>query len=318
MIFKLILLCIVSLSAYYWQCFIISGPIYGSEKSLEGKTVVITGGNSGIGRVTAIEIAKRKATLIIASRNLQKSVAVKQEIETITGNKNIQVLKLDLEDFDSVQDFANILKNNKTNIDFLINNAGSMFMQGLTKHGYSRVFTVNHLGHFLLTSLLLDKMKLQSHNRPVRIINLSSLMYKFGTLNWDELHYDPQGLIENFKAYADSKLANIYFTSELHTRLKDYNITSFAVHPGIIASDIGNNIFKLPDFLYKAITYPFLREPIYGAQTVLYTMLDDNVITQSGRYFVDCKSEELWKHATNKTVGSLLWNKSLQMVGLQT
>jgi len=307
---------IMTLLAYYWQCLIKTGPIYNSEKSLEGKTVVITGGNSGIGRVTAIEIAKRNANLIIASRNLEKSEAVKQEIETLTGNKNIKVLKLDLEDFNSVQDFANNLKNKKNNIDFLINNAGSMFMQGLTKHGYSRVFTVNHLGHFLLTTLILENMKQQSYNRPVRIINLSSVMYKFGTLNWDELHYDPQGLIENFKAYSDSKLANIYFTSELHTRLKDYNITSFAVHPGIIASDIGNNIFKLPDFLYKAITFPFLRKPIYGAQTVLYTMLDDNVITQSGRYFVDCKLETLWNHATNQTVGSLLWEKSLQLVGV--
>lgn len=295
---------------YYWQTRVRQGPVYKSSKSLTGKTVILTGGNAGIGKSTAMEIAKRGAKLIIASRNAKKSLEAKKEIVDATKNKNVKVLTLDLEDFDSIRSFAKQVIESEEHIDYLVNNAG------LTSHGYGRVFTINHLGHFLLTNLLMDKMKVQSVKRPVRIINLSSVLYKLGSLDWDRLHYDPVGYVENFKVYCDSKLANIYFTSELDRRLRRFNITTFAVHPGYIASDLGNNILNFYYPLYRLLSTIFLRESYYGAQTTMFAMLDEAVTSQSGKYLSDCAVEELWSHATNLTVAQQLWERSAQMVGL--
>merc|ERR1739838_144583 len=297
--------------SYYWQTRIKQGPVYESEVSLKNKTVILTGGNSGIGKHTAIEIAKRDAHLIIASRNTERSTAVKQEIMQLTGNGNIRVLKLDLEDFASVRSFAKEVLETEKHIDYLVNNAGALFLPGITRNGHQRVFTINHLGHFLLTNLLLDKMKAQTKkeggSRPVRIINLSSVMYKFGALDWNNLHFDPKGIVQNFKAYSNSKLANIYFTRELYKRVRLHNITTFAVHPGNIATDIGINIFGLSKPLWRFLTFPFLRETHYGPQTTMYAMLDAEVVEHSGKYLSDCGVEELYPHASNDTIGEELW-----------
>lgn len=303
--------------AYFWQTRIKQGPIYVSEKSLEGKTVFLTGGNAGIGKFTAHEIARRGARLIIASRNVKKSEAVKTEISKATGNKNIRVVKLDLEDFESVRRVSADIISTEEHIDYLVNNAGAMFLKGLTTHGYGRVFAVNHLGHFLLTNLLLDKLKAQSAIRPVRIINLSSEAYKMGTLDWDNLHYDPDGFFQNVKVYCDSKLANVYFTSELDKKLQDYdNITTYAVHPGIIFSELGNTIPMIYRPLAFVLSWPMLRPTEYGIQTTMYTMLDDEVTKLSGKYFSDCAMDELLEHAVDDAQGERLWEESMRMVEL--
>merc|ERR1739838_653780 len=135
---KTICLLLVIVFGYYWQTRILQGPIYESDKSLSGKTVIITGGNAGIGKTTAIEVAKRNARVVIASRNLAKSEEAKKEIIEITGNKNIKTIKLDLEDFDSVRKVASELIETEDHIDYLINNAGVIYMNGLTKQGFNR------------------------------------------------------------------------------------------------------------------------------------------------------------------------------------
>jgi len=313
---KTICLLLVIVFGYYWQTRILQGPIYESDKSLSGKTVIITGGNAGIGKTTAIEVAKRNARVVIASRNLAKSEEAKKEIIEITGNKNIKTIKLDLEDFDSVRKVASELIETEDHIDYLINNAGVIYLNGLTKQGLSRVFTINHLGHFLLTNLLLNKMKEQSNKRPVRIINVSSEAYKFGELDWENLHFDPEGFTEQFRSYGNSKLANVYFTSELHRRLEGYDITTYSLHPGAIVTEIGRNVPKTIAKILNIVTYPFLRDVIYGVQTIMYTMLDDDVVQHSGKYFNNCALEELIESATNQTLGEELWDKSVEMIDL--
>jgi len=316
MLKKSICLLFVVALAYYWQTRIRQGPIYESDKSLVGKTVIITGGNAGIGKTTAIEIAKRNARVVIASRNLAKSEEAKKEIIEITGNKNIKTIKLDLEDFDSVRKVASELIETEDHIDYLINNAGVIYMNGLTKQGFNRDFTINHLGHFLLTNLLLNKMKEQSSKRPVRIINVSSEFHKIGSLDWENLHFNPEGVTEQFRSYGNSKLANVYFTSELHRQLEGYDITTYSLHPGAITSELARNLPCTVGHLINFISAPFLRDTIYGAQTIMYTMLDDDVTQHSGKYFSNCALEELSESATNQTLGEELWEKSIEMTEL--
>lgn len=314
---KIVSLILIVVLTYYWQIKIKQGPIYQSDKSLTGKTVVLTGGNAGIGKFTAIEIANRDARVVIASRNVNKSIAAKEEIFKLTGNDNVRVMKLDLGDFDSVRAFAADILETEDNIDYLINNAGAISAPGFINNGLGKIFAINHLGHFLLTNLLLGRLKEQSSKRPVRIINLSSEAYKFGSLDWDKLHFEPDGLVEMFKNYANSKLANVYFTSELNKKLHGYDITTYAVHPGGIYSEIGDAIpSTFTSKFIKVFASLFMRETIYGVQTTMYTMLDDHVTKHSGDYFSECAREELWDHAKDEQKGAELWSKSMKWVGL--
>jgi len=309
--------CVITIVAYLWNTNIKQGPIYESSKSLKGKTVLLTGGNTGIGKETAKEIARRGAKLIIASRNTIKSEKAKHEIIEETGNKNIKVVQLDLEDLQSVRLVASELLKSEPYIDYLVNNAGAMFLQGLTKNGLSRVFAVNHLGHFLLTNLLMKKFKQQSNERPVRIINVASDAYMVGSLDFETMHYDAGGFLENLKLYADSKLANIYFTKELSNKLQNFpNITTYAVHPGIIFSDLGGTIPNKYMPIVAVLAYPFLRATKYGIQTTMYTILDDNIEHLSGKYFSECGHQMLMKHATDEALAAELWEKSMKMVEL--
>jgi len=305
-------------AAYYWQAHIKTGPMYESDKMLTGKTVILTGGNAGIGKFTAMEIAKRDARLIIASRNVKKSEKAKQEIVEATGNKNIRVMELDLEKYDSVEKFAKDILSTEEHIDFLVNNAGAVGVRGYNAQGHGRILAINHLGHFLLTNLLLDKMKEQSGSRPVRIINVSSEAYKIGKLDFDNLHEDPEGFWGVMKYYGNSKLANIYFTSELQKRVEGFDISTWSLHPGAIKSEIGagwDQYWYSP--IFKMIAVPFLRDTIYGAQTIMMAMLDDGLLRHKGAYLLDCHVGELYDHATDEEVGKKLWRVSEELVGMK-
>merc|ERR1712135_240679 len=296
--------------------FINEGCVCQSDKSLVGKTVIITGGNAGIGKATAIQCAKLKAHLIIASRNVDKSMKARDEIIKETGHHDIHVMKLDLADLDSVSKFADEILSKEKHIDFLINNAGVMWLDGATKQGFGTVFAINHLGPFLLTNLLLPHMKEQSSTRPVRIINLSSDAYKIGEVDFSVLHTEqyPQGLRENFKVYGASKLANVYFTSALSKCLHGFDISTYSVHPGIIWSDLGTSVPTHFRAILGIVSIPFLRESFYGCQTTMVTMLSDDISQYSGDYFSSCTHDQLQYHATDDIVGEKLWKLSEDLV----
>nr|CAB3237680.1 dehydrogenase/reductase SDR family member 13-like [Phallusia mammillata] len=290
--------------AYYWKNYIITGPIYKTNKRLDGKTVLITGGNVGIGKATAIEFAKLGAKVVIASRNVEKSRKAKDEIIKESGNKNIHVMKLDLGDFSSIKSFAEKIHKEEENLHYLINNAGVFAIRGMTDYGYNRIMAINHFGPFLLTHLLMDKIKQQSKSSPVRIINLSSVAYQFGAFDFEMWHHDSSSVYQDFLIYGQSKLANIYFTSELNKRLKGFDITTYAVHPGGIRSELGmNDQLSWPLYIYKQFITLLLREPIYGAQTTLYCALDDNVTQLSGNYFGETTMQDLKDFAKDDVVG---------------
>ena len=213
-----------------------------SKKLMRGKTVVITGSNTGIGKATALELAKRRAKVVMGCRSMEKGKKAASEIMRISGNKEVACFHLDLASLASVRRFAEVVLASYTQIDVLINNAGIMACPYCkTEDGFEMQFGVNHLGHFLLTNLLLDHM---CEVPGARIVNVSSSTYKwvkgidFSDINSEQV-YQPM------KAYSQSKLANILFTNVLARRLEGTGTTVNSLHPGIVRTELGR--FRLQD-----------------------------------------------------------------------
>ena len=210
-----------------------AGGVCRSQAKLDGKTVIITGANTGIGLETAVDLAKRNARVILACRSVERGEKAAVEVRTRSGNDNVVFGQLDLASLDSVRKFSDKILEEEPRIDVLINNAGVMAIpeRTLTQDGFEMQFGVNHLGHFLLTNLLLDRIK---EAPSARIVNVSSGAHKIGGIDFDnlnsELSYSP------WTAYGTSKLANILFSRSLMKRLEGSNVTVNALHPGVIAA----------------------------------------------------------------------------------
>lgn len=292
-----------------------------SNARLDGKTVLITGANTGIGLETAKDLAKRGARVLIACRSKERGEAALKEIKEYSGNNNVKLYILDLSSLQSVRDCAAEVLANEDRLDVLINNAGIMWMpQWKSKEGYDIQFATNHLGPFLLTNLLLDLIK---KSAPSRIVNVSSVGHRRGT----GMHFDDINLEKNFsqyEAYFQSKLANILFTVELSKRLKNDNVTANSLHPGAVATDLVRFMDEraLPiRILFKALYYvafkPFIKTPRSGAQTSIYLAVDPGVANISGKYFSDCAVDTPSKEAQDEEAAARLWKLSEQMVGLR-
>jgi NAD(P)-dependent dehydrogenase (short-subunit alcohol dehydrogenase family) len=275
------------------------------------KTTVITGATSGIGKETALALAKKDHALYLLVRNTTKGDELKQEIITKTGNKNIHVVKCDLSDLQSVREAAAELNNGKLfAINVLINNAGGMFdKKELSKDGFEMTFATNHLGHFLLTNSILPLLE-KGH---ARIINLSSEGHKLGTANFDDLQWE-QRPYSAIKAYGTAKLFNIYFTRSLAEKYADKGISSFAVHPGVVRTSFGAESSGLSKFLLW-LAKPFMISPEEGAQTSVFLATEPGIDAKSSQYFIKCKMAKssvlAWSEANRNT----LWDISKKLVG---
>ena len=215
----------------------VGGRRCSSKVQLQGKTVIITGGNTGIGKETAIDLAKRKARVILACRSEQRGETAAAEIRKITKNNDVIYRHLDLASLALVRQFCEKINREEKCVDILINNAGLHLMKLIkTEDGYETMFAVNHLGHFLLTLLLLDKVKAAKNGR---IIVVAAKIYEFfsGIIDFDNLNVEKK--FSATKIYAQSKLANILFTRCLAKRLKDEGsrVTINCLHPGVIYSE---------------------------------------------------------------------------------
>lgn len=288
----------------------LSSGVCTSTVQLPGKVVVVTGANTGIGKETAKELAQRGARVYLACRDVEKGELVAKDIQTTTGNQQVLVRKLDLSDTKSIRAFAKGFLAEEKHLHILINNAGVMMCPySKTADGFEMHIGVNHLGHFLLTHLLLEKLK---ESAPSRIVNVSSLAHHLGRIHFHNLQGEKfynAGL-----AYCHSKLANILFTQELARRLKGSGVTTYSVHPGTVQSELVRHS-SFMRWMWWLFSF-FIKTPQQGAQTSLHCALTEGLEILSGNHFSDCHVTWVSAQARNETIARRLWDVSCDLLGL--
>lgn len=274
---------------------------------MSGRTVLITGANTGIGRATALDLGRRGATLFLACRSAAKTQPVIDEIRA-AGNDDVHFLELDLADLASVRDCARaFLEDEDRSLHVLINNAGLAGKPGLTAQGLQLTFGVNHLGHFLLTELLLERLK---SSAPARIVNVASKAhYRAEGIDWDRLR-TPTTTAGSLPDYHVSKLCNVLHAKELARRLEGTGVTTYSLHPGVIASDVWRNV----PWPFRSVMKVFMKSSEEGAQTTLHCATSDEAEAQSGLYYDECAPTEPNRLAHDVALQDALDAKSREWV----
>ena len=292
----------------------IAGVRYEGKTRIDGKTVLITGANTGIGKETAIDLARRGARIIIACRDLEKAKAAADLITNVTGSKDVTIKHLDLASLKSVRSFAEDINKNENKLDILINNAGIMNCPySKTEDGYEMQFGVNHLGHFLLTNLLLDLLK---KSAPSRIVTVSSLAHAYGgPMNIDDINSEKE--YSEWGSYSRSKLANVLFSRELAKKLQGTDVSTYSLHPGAISTELTRHWKK--SLLWKPLLFLgeyLIKTPEEGAQTTIYCTVEESLASETGKYYSDCAEKTPSKAALDDDTSKRLWELSEKMVGL--
>ncbi len=283
------------------------------QQDLAGKNFIITGANSGIGRVAARELAQRGAHVILACRSLERATPVADEIKRETGNANVEVVQLDVSDLASVRRCAETLLARDLPIHGLLNNAGiTAGLRGekqLTKEGFEPTFATNHLGHYLFTRLLLDRIK---QTPGARIVNTASHSHYFAKkLDWNAVRKKPS--FTGLREYNVSKLANVLFSKELAKRLAGTGVTVYSTHPGQVATNIWN---RFPGPLRKLITRKFLT-PEQGARSIIHLATAPEVAGETGLYYDEHGAQKRPSRlAQDDALAAELWTKSAEWTGL--
>ncbi|XP_072513588.1 retinol dehydrogenase 12 [Salminus brasiliensis] len=283
---------------------------WSSDARLDGKTAIVTGANSGIGKETAKDLAKRGARVILACRDMVKAEQAASEIIREVGVSSVVPRKLDLADTKSICEFAELIYNTEKSLNFLINNAGvAICPYTTTEDGFELQFGVNHLGHFFLTFLLMDLLK---HSAPSRVINVSSLAHFMGKINFEDINSEKN--YHPVKAYVQSKLANVLFSRELAKRVEDLGVTVCAIDPGLVNTALIRHMKKSFQFFIK--TFGFLiRTPAEGAYTSLYCALTPDL--SSGGYYSNCAQVPCSRAANDDATAARLWAASCHLLGIR-
>jgi len=292
---------------------------------LKGKVIVVTGGNSGLGYESVKAFAEKGATVILASRTLEKGETAKKELSVYAPKGNINVMQLDLMDLTSIKTFAQEFKTLYNRLDILLNNAGIMMTPyQLTKNGFESQFGTNHLGHFALTALLFDLIK---NTKNSRVVTVSSIAHKKGEIDFNDLTYEDGKNYDSMKAYRRSKLANLLFTYELQRRLElqGLSIISVAAHPGVSPTNLarhleGSFLFKLFELFAGFISH----SPDKGALPQIRAAVDPDV--KGGAYYgpngwMEMKGDPVIvqsnKNAHNQENARKLWEVSEELTGVK-
>ncbi len=277
---------------------------------MQGKNCLITGANSGIGKATAIGLAKEGATIIMVCRDKERGEKAKKEIIELTNNKNVEVFLCDLSSQEDIRKFVSEFKGKYQTLHVLINNAGVMISKRIiSDEGLEMNFAVNHLAPFLLTNLLLDILK---KSAPSRIINVSSGLHKRGKIDFEDLQNENKKTAL-FKMYGDSKLALMLWSYELSRRLEGTNVTINTVHPGVVNSNLGRHQSKFSQGFGKL----FFKKPEKGAETSIYLASSPEVEGITGKYFVKKEPRKSSKESYNEEYAKRIWDISAKMTGLE-
>jgi len=280
---------------------------------LDGQVCVVTGATSGIGYETAREFASRGAKVILGCRDKLRGDKTAKELSKEGGE--VVCMKLDLASFKSVEDFCRKILQEESSIDILVNNAGVFCVdKEMTEDGYERQMQVNHLSHFLLTRLLLERIRSQDGGR---IINISSVAHWMSIgvprdVNWEMVRYN------GFLAYCNSKLANVLFSNELEKRLRGTGVSVYSVHPGAVSTNLGRDVEKyVPEQIQSALSAAFnwvAKTPNEGAKTTLFCALAPNL--PSG-YYDEMREGWMSPLGNNKDLTTNLWQLSEDLTGVR-
>jgi len=273
-----------------------------------GRVTLITGANTGIGLVTARELARQGDHLFIACRSPERGQAALEQIRAASGNARVEPLTLDLGDLASVRRCAQTFLARGLPLHLLVNNAGLAAARGLSVSGFELAFGVNHIGHFLLTQLLLDRIKASA---PARIVTVASRAHFRATgLDWEALR-KPTRTRTGIDEYSNSKLANVLFSAELARRLAGSGVTTYALHPGVVASDVWREV----PWPIRPLMKLRMISTEQGAVTTLHCASAAQVAPDTGLYYDKCQPRTPSPMGRDMALAGELWRRSEAWVG---
>ena len=280
--------------------------------NLNNKTIVISGATNGIGKAAAVELSKKNPRLLFTYRNQKLADELLTEIKNLSPDTQVHSVYCDFSNQDSIKKCADEINNLCEKIDLLINNAGVVNTSYReTNEGIENTFAVNHLGYFLFTNLLLNKLKGENETR---IINVSSAAHAFvKEMQWEDINYK-SNFGQGLRCYGQSKLANLLFTRYLAIKLSTENISVNAMHPGGVNTSLGSQNKAWYSKPLRLILKPFFRSPLKGAESIIYlaTKQDDGV---TGEYFFNSKIHKSSAYSKNLEEAHKLWGLSEKLVG---
>lgn len=270
--------------------------------TVDGKLSIVTGSNTGLGRATALELARRGSSVILASRSKERTAPALTEIAGEVGADRVEFLQLDLASLASVKKATETFLSSGRPLHLLVNNAGLAGRRGITAEGFELTFGVNYLGHYLLTRLLLDRIVASA---PARIVHVaSSVHHRAERINWDRLR--ERRLLPAASEYAVSKLANLLFNSELAKRLIGTRVTTYAAHPGLAATDI----YRVVPTPLRKLIIRNMPTPEDAAKTQVWCATAPELSEESGLYYANLEEKEPSPAARDAELAAELWSKS--------
>ena len=279
--------------------------------TMKGRVCLVTGASSGIGRTAALELASKGATVVMVSQDRDRGEAARLDLAAQSNSDSIDLMLADLSSQSAIKHLADRFRGKYDGLHVLLNNAGRLLSRRTTtEDGLETTFAVNHLGYFLLTLSLIDILKASA---PSRIVNVSSSAHRFGTMKFDELQLEKG--YGGYKAYSQSKLANILFTYELARRLEGAGVTVNCLHPGTVGTSLFKGVTG-PVGVYLNLLKPLMKSTNRGAETAVYLACSPEVEGVTGVYFINKKPAKSSHRSRDPAIAQQLWQVSCQLTGL--